>query len=249
MQCEAVHPLAGAALLTAWERGSGQPPIARALTLVAAGFPDMTETAARALSLAERDLALLRLRRISFRRPMSLFCVCSGCGERLEFTLAEDALIATLQRAAAAARGLTQDRSTMRLRLANSEDVAAAAAMTDLAAARKVLLEHCVTAIDGEAQTVPLGTLSPAAQQAALTQLEAMHDAAELSVSLVCPDCGAGETAVLDVPALLWAEARHAAQALLDEVHELAWTYGWAEDAILAMSPARRRAYLERLNA
>jgi hypothetical protein len=30
-------------------------------------------------------------------------------------------------------------------------------------------------------------------------------------------------------------------------VHELAWAYGWAESAILAMSQQRRAAYLERV--
>jgi hypothetical protein len=249
MQCEAMQPLAGATLLAAWERGSCQPPLARALSLIATGCPDMTETEAAALSVAERDRTLLRLRRFSLQRQLSLFCVCSGCGERLELTLDDSAMTATLQNAAAAGCSLTHAGCTMRLRLASSADVAAAAASGDLDAARDVLLEHCVAAVDGEARAVPFGALPQEARQRAFTRLEALHAAAELAVSLVCPDCGVGETAVLDVAALFWAETRHAAQALLDEVHELAWTYGWAEDAILAMSPARRRAYLERLNA
>ncbi|HEU0156395.1 MAG TPA: hypothetical protein VFQ82_10015 [Stellaceae bacterium] len=249
MQCEAMRPLAGAALLTAWERGSGQPPIARALTLIAAGCPAMSETEAMALSLAQRDLALLDLRRSSFRRPLSLFRICGGCGERLEFTLDEEPLVATLQNAAAAECSLEHAGYTVRLRLASSADVAAAVATSDLDVARSVLLAHCVVAVGKEGQMMPFGALPQEVRDTALARLEALHDAAELSVTLSCPDCGAGEAAVLDIPALLWAEARHAALALLDEVHELAWAYGWAEAAILAMSPARRRAYLDRLNA
>jgi hypothetical protein len=36
---------------------------------------------------------------------------------------------------------------------------------------------------------------------------------------------------------------------VLREVHILASAYGWREDDILAMSPARRRIYLEMLRA
>jgi hypothetical protein len=37
------------------------------------------------------------------------------------------------------------------------------------------------------------------------------------------------------------------AKAYLNEVHMLAWAYGWREADILAMSSARRQFYLERV--
>jgi hypothetical protein len=35
------------------------------------------------------------------------------------------------------------------------------------------------------------------------------------------------------------------ARRLLYDVHALASAYGWSEDEVLAVSPARRRCYLE----
>ncbi len=125
--------------------------------------------------------------------------------------------------------------------MANTRDIADAAAEPDLDAARVLLLARCVIPVD------PTMALPEAARDAALARLEAMHDAAEISLSLACPACDARQAIHLDIASFLWAEIRHAARNLLDEVHELAWAYGWAESAILAMSPSRRAAYLDRV--
>ena len=52
-----------------------------------------------------------------------------------------------------------------------------------------------------------------------------------------------------DVPAYLWEELDVRARRLLDEVHALARSYGWAEREILALSEVRRNAYLDRVLA
>ena len=49
------------------------------------------------------------------------------------------------------------------------------------------------------------------------------------------------------MPAFLWDEVDVRARRLLDEVHALAGAYGWSEQRILALSEARRRAYLDRV--
>jgi hypothetical protein len=49
---------------------------------------------------------------------------------------------------------------------------------------------------------------------------------------------------VVDPLALVWAELDGAARRLLAEIHRLAARYGWSEEAILSMPPARRRHYL-----
>jgi len=48
-----------------------------------------------------------------------------------------------------------------------------------------------------------------------------------------------------DILTYLWSEIEDWAQRLLLEVHTLALAYGWSERDILAMSPRRRRLYLE----
>jgi hypothetical protein len=48
---------------------------------------------------------------------------------------------------------------------------------------------------------------------------------------------------------LLWEEIASRAQRLMDDVHVLAQGYGWTEPEVLALSDARRTAYLERVQS
>ncbi len=52
-----------------------------------------------------------------------------------------------------------------------------------------------------------------------------------------------------DILSYLWTEIEDWAQRLLVDVHTLAVSYGWSERDILALSPRRRRMYLELLGA
>jgi hypothetical protein len=238
---EIVQPLAGAVLLAAWERCSGESPPTRALTLLRAGCPALGEADAANLPLTVRDRALIALHGRSFGPELSAFAVCPSCGEQLEFALAVPHVAAVLQ-AADVDCVLAQDGVTLRLRQASTRDIADAAGVADVASAREMLLARCIEVVDGEGRSV---ALPEALRQSAFERLEAMHEAAEVSVGLVCSGCEVRQTIYVDVTSFLWDEIRPAAQRLLGEVHELAWAYGWAESAILAMSPMRRRAYLE----
>jgi hypothetical protein len=68
---------------------------------------------------------------------------------------------------------------------------------------------------------------------------------ADVRLALDCPACGHNFLAAFDVAAYLWSEVNAWAYRLLGEVHSLASAYGWREEDILAMSPWRRRVYLE----
>ncbi len=52
---------------------------------------------------------------------------------------------------------------------------------------------------------------------------------------------------IFDTGAFLWLEISQTARRLLDDVHQLAWAYGWPESEILAMGQRRRQAYLDRV--
>ena len=237
------QPLSGAALLAAWEHGTAEPPPARALTLLRAGCPALGEEDAAALPLTLRDLALVTLHARRFGPTISAVATCESCGERLEFMLPAQQLAVNLQ-AADADCILALDGFTLRLRLANTRDMMDAAASPDLDTARFLLLARCAEVMDGDGRIVPL---PESLRDAALDRLDEMHKAAEVVLALACPACDARQMVQLDIASFLWAEIRHDAQRLLDEVHELAWAYGWSESAILAMSAGRRQAYLDRV--
>ena len=71
---------------------------------------------------------------------------------------------------------------------------------------------------------------------------------AEIHLVLDCPCCQHKWEAPFDIVAFLWREISAAARRLLREVHTIASAYGWTETEILALSPARRRIYLEIVN-
>ena len=237
--------MSGAALLAAWERGATEPPPARALIMLRTGCPALAEETAAALPLTQRDHALVALHARSFGPTLSAIAACGVCGERLEFVLPAQQIAESLQ-AADAACTLAVHGVTLRLRLANTRDMTDAAATPDLEAARRLLLARCAEAVDDHGQVV---SFPDSLRNVALDRLDAMHEAAEIALTLACPACNARQVVHLDVASFLWAEVRHAAQRLLDDVHELAWAYGWSESAILAMSASRRQAYLDRVRA
>jgi hypothetical protein len=68
---------------------------------------------------------------------------------------------------------------------------------------------------------------------------------AAAEIALTCPACAHRWTVAFDAGAFLWAEIQAWAQQILRDVHTLAAAYGWNEAEILALPPARRRAYLD----
>jgi hypothetical protein len=240
-----VRALAPAAVLEAWERGAARHPVDRALVLLAAAFPGASRAELAALPLGERDAALLRLRRATVGAELAAFTECAACGERLELSLDSDALLSPGAGGAgpweAAAGGWR-----VVFRLPDSRDLAAAAACASAAEARRVLAARCVVEAVG-----PGGAASPGALPEALIgamagrMAEVAPPEADLSLALECPACGHAWEAVLDVAAFFWAEVQARARRLLREIDVLARAYHWSEAEILALSPARRGAYIE----
>lgn len=240
------RPLQAATMLLAWEAGSFRPPIERALALLCVGYPDINPATAATLPISERDLRLLDLRHASFGSALLGYQDCACCGQRMEYTLdANDLRPLLLAAADAAVCEMICDGAVLRLRQANSADLALALREGDAQARLTVLVGQCVQLLDGD----DIASLPTTTYSTALQRLQTMHEAAEISIRGVCAACGGAQSLVFDIAAFLWAEVRRHAESLLDEVHELALAYGWAEDAILAMPTGRRQAYLERVRA
>ena len=75
--------------------------------------------------------------------------------------------------------------------------------------------------------------------------VEAADPGADLTLDVACPECGGATRAELDIASYLWTELDAWARDVLLDVHLLATAYGWSEPEILALSPTRRRYYLE----
>jgi hypothetical protein len=80
---------------------------------------------------------------------------------------------------------------------------------------------------------------------AVAARLGELDPQADLMVPLECPECGHGWQSSLDIAEHLWTEIDTYAKRLIYEVTGLATAFGWTEAEVLAVSPARRRMYLE----
>ncbi|MBA6441695.1 MULTISPECIES: T4 family baseplate hub assembly chaperone [Streptomyces] len=121
---------------------------------------------------------------------------------------------------------------------------------TAAARARRALIARCIVSVHRSGRPVPADRL-PAAelpepvQRRLAEAAERADPAADVTLSVACPECGEATRAELDIASYLWAELDHWARDLLLDVHLLATAYGWSEPQILALSPLRRRYYLE----
>ena len=242
-----LHALTGTALLQAWEMGERRHAIDRALVLLWAGHPDghPPQTLAE-LTIGQRDALLLDLRAATLGDQMAAHAVCPECEAELEFPLCVSELRDPAQPMDATATFSRQlDDWQVRLRCPNSRDLADTARRDDPLAARASLLERCVVdARDSDGRSTPVAELPDTVLDAIASALAERDPQADIRIDLVCPDCGHCWQLGFDIAAFLWDELAASAQRLLREVARLARGFGWSEADILAMTPARRGAYL-----
>jgi hypothetical protein len=233
--------LADSKLLALWERGAARHALDRSALLAAVARPDWPADSVVDQPLGAVNASLLRLREACFGHRIDSHTDCPRCGQRLSFALDTRTL---LQDAPDVSAGWVDTEVTAgrRVRPASLRDLAAAANESDAGRAARVLLDRCTLAGDN----APADDAAAASVEAAL---EALDPLADLTLNLQCPDCGHTGDARLDPGALLWDELEASAQSLLAEVHHLACAYGWSEDQVLALSPARRARYLAMVGA
>jgi hypothetical protein len=237
-----------AQLIGMWERGARQPWVDRALTLVSACHPELTDSALAALTVSERDADLLSLREGLFGRALKSFAECPNCRARLEFSVDVNELRESFANSANGDPAeLMVDDIRIQFRRLNTADLSAAARCADVNAARRVLLQRCVVEARRDGAPLAAADLPAACVEALSSRLAALDGAADISLDLRCVACAHAWQLTLDIVRFLWAEVNALAKAYLNEVHMLAWAYGWHEADILAMSSARRQFYLERV--
>lgn len=232
-----------------WESGYGQWPGERAVSVLAAAYPEASRVELRRLTLGQCNIRLLEVRDRTFGPEAGAFSECTTCGERLEFTLNTKAL---RQANPDAALGpeliLESDDYTLRFRPLEIEDLNAAAATGDVESGRRCLVERCILEARCSARTLTVAEL-PESVIADLGQRLSQSDSgAEVLVELLCPACESRYELPFDMASFFYTEISAQAQRLLREVDVLARAYGWSEETILEMSARRRQFYLEILD-
>jgi hypothetical protein len=243
-----MRPLSAAQVLALWDAGQTRHPIDRALLALALAMPEEAPDELADRPVGWREVNLLALRNATFGSALDGYAPCPSCGALMEFGLDGVALL----------EGLPAPDSNTRIaldsqqwRLPSSRDQAAILAAPDPETAVDWLLDRCRMDESDSSDVLTVNRkksqklkCSPALIGELESRMEALDPAADIRLGMRCTDCGHAWDAVLDIGACFWDELGSRAHQLLESVHRLAGAYGWREAEILALSPARRAAYL-----
>ena len=240
-----MYSVTASSLLAAWERGLSLPGARRLVTVLAAVYPEHSEEYLLKLPLGRRDALALEAHERLFGSQLVSLAACPVCHEQLELNLK----VADVQVIHTPTRELACEVDGFRLefRLPDSLDLILAEKASSAAAAHQLLLGRCLTSATAkkrhyQANELPEKVL--ATMEAAMSEADPQ---ANIQLDLSCPACRHTWLAAFDVAAFVWKEIHAWAQRILAEVHLLAKTYAWNEADILAMSPTRRRLYLDQI--
>ena len=231
-------------LLDAWERGYERSSIERALLLLAVAEPGEPFDRLAQVSIGERDARLLTLREHAFGRRMGSRVACPSCATELEFEFTTD----DVRVSDATSPGdavVHYNGYQVRVRPANSADLASLAAGEDVTANVHRLFGCCVLAASRDGVTVAADALPLHVTQHVSERLSEIDPQAEVRIAADCPSCAHRWQAPLDIASYVWAEIHAWACRLLRDIHSIASTYGWREAEIIALSPIRRQLYLD----
>jgi hypothetical protein len=216
-------------ILDVWERGRSRTLPERALDLLAVGgCPGSPEQ----LAVGDRDALLIELRERTFGGSLSGVVSCPSCGELLEIEPAGDDLAG--QSAAGDPAELAPADRPIQFRLPTAGDLVAVAGAADVEEGRRILLELCVE-----------GDLSAEDEDSVVARMAEADPGAWTELALACPGCRCKWSAPFDIVSFFWVELDSCARRLVADVHALASAYGWRENDVLSLSPARRETYLE----
>jgi len=242
-----MNPITTADLLTAWELGSSQSGSRRLLTLLATVHPELSEQQLLKLPIGQRDGLVLKLREALFGSKLTSLTSCPICNEQLE-------LVLDVADISVASNDVAQQPLVLKLadfelafRLPDSQDLLLIEVIQSVDEARSVLFERCLLSASREGQVCTVQQLPEEILEKVEAAMSEADPQANLQLELSCPACQHHWLAAFDIASFLWSEINAWAQRVLNEVHLLAKAYAWREADILAMSPTRRRLYLERV--
>lgn len=237
-------------MLDVWEQTRLRTPAEKPLALLEA-VATATGDDPRTWPLGIRDRRLLELRLQWLGPHVELRIDCPNCTEALELTVDGRELLSTYADPGSFGETLPAEVSlgdlTVRLRPVTGGDLVRAGHAPDAAEAELRLLEACVLEARRDDEPVPMAALTDEDRTALADALKELDPHAEILLDLSCAACGHAFREPFDVASCVIEEMDNHGARLLEQVAALARGYGWREADVLAMSPQRRRAYLELL--
>jgi hypothetical protein len=243
-----MRPLSTAELLSVWEKGLGRNSLERAQVVLQAARESPSDPDPSELPLGERDARLLTLREWTFGSEVTALSRCHKCKEELELTfrVSDLRLPATLP---PQELNLSNGDYEIKFRLPTSGDLAVVSGEAgNGGSVRNALLARCVSDARRGNDPIATETLPESVVEELSERMSEADPQAEIELSLHCDSCGERWNEIFDVESFFWTEIQAWAVRLLEDVHQLAASYGWSEADILAMSATRRSAYLSMIS-
>lgn len=243
--------LSTADILAIWERGQGQRPLERSLSILDGCCPCLRKVDLALLPIVQRDAILLYLREKTFGNEAKAFAVCPQCREHLELNLNIRGL---MDRFSDISREIppvplemTVGKFRFQIRFPDSKDIAEAIRTGTQNAARASLIERCIKEAAREDLPIAVSEIPEEVISELAEHMAEAYSQREILLNIQCSSCNHSWHSAFDIGSFFYAEIAAAAKRLLEDAHKLASSYGWSEKEILAMSPARRRFYLEKV--
>jgi hypothetical protein len=244
-----IRNLSNRDVLRIWETGLVQHPVDRALTILAAAYPEETPEAQASLPIGRRDARLFAIRDATFGSRLDCLATCPNCGDSVELSLDASSLLTNPGIGNSAEDEYRVEREGWRIafRLPTSRDLTEVMAAEHSGNEQRLLARRCITSIQQNGNRSQLSALDGSILIAISAEMAARDPNALIELVVTCPACQAEWRALFDIASFLWIEIDALAKRLLREVASLAHAYGWREADVLALSPARRQAYLDLL--
>lgn len=239
------YALSAASILEAWERGAGQSPLNRALTLLRQTDPAHSLDALACLPVGVRDKRLWSIRKATFGDRVTALATCRQCGDTLEFSFRVSEVCPAEEPAFPSSTSWEHDAWSLTFRLPDTLDLAALGDLPATLPPGRMLAARILESATHDDLPVSVDELPDEVLYELEARLAEIDPLPDLTFALQCPHCHHAWEEAFDIASFLWTEIEAEAHRLLREVGVLARTFGWSEHDILQFSPTRRQAYLE----
>jgi len=196
------------------------------------------------LPVGRRDAHLLRLREWTFGPQLASRAICPACAESLELNFSSDDIRVVSAEAQATYTSRLRDYE-VQFRLPDSLDLLAVANCAELHTAHRLLFARCIISALCGGKEIGTDSLPPEVFKQVVQEMSQADPQADVELALRCPACEHEWQAIFDIVSFFWSEIDAWARRILQEIHIIAKAYGWREADTLALSPERRRFYLE----
>lgn len=239
-----MKPLTEAQMLSLTERTRPLNSLQRAVAVLIEAGPIEREKIWE-MSIGEINRHLLRVRQRTLGDAMPCQTACPQCNAALEFSLSAAGILASLTVAVPKPQQVKLKGYQIGFNKLRCGDVLGAIDAPDLDEARDQLLGRCITKVRKKGATLSVDELPDSLREQLLDRIVQADPATEINLNLRCPECAHHWKAVFDIADYFWEEISHMSTQLIWQVHLLAKNYGWREEDVLQVSPARRKMYLE----